>query len=45
MLTVSNLSKQFGDRLILDRISFVINAGDRVGLVGPNGAGKSTLLA
>lgn len=45
MLTVSNLSKRFGDHLVLDRISFSINRGDRIGLVGPNGAGKSTLLA
>ena len=45
MLTVSDLSKRHGDRLVLDRISFSVNPGDRVGLVGPNGAGKSTLLA
>jgi ATP-binding cassette subfamily F protein 3 len=45
MLAVSGLSKRFGDRLILNKISFVVNAGERVGLVGPNGAGKSTLLA
>jgi ATP-binding cassette subfamily F protein 3 len=45
MLAVSGLTKRFGDRLILNNISFVVNAGERVGLVGPNGAGKSTLLA
>ncbi len=45
MLTVSDLSKRHGDRLVLDRVSFVVNPGDRIGLVGPNGAGKSTLLA
>jgi ATP-binding cassette, subfamily F, member 3 len=44
MLTVSNLSKRYGDDLVLDRVGFTINAGERVGLIGPNGAGKSTLL-
>ena len=44
MLSVSNLSRSFGGRTILDSISFVINPGDRIGLIGPNGAGKSTLL-
>ena len=44
MLTVHNLTKRYGDDLVLDRISFTINVGERVGLVGPNGAGKSTLL-
>lgn len=45
MLTVNDLSKHHADRLILDRISFTLNFGERIGLVGPNGAGKSTLLA
>ena len=44
MLEVSNVSKSFGDTLVLDRVSFVVNAGERVGLIGPNGAGKTTLL-
>src|SRR5215212_5604623 len=44
MFTVSGLTKRYGDELVLDRISFTINAGERVGLVGPNGCGKSTLL-
>ena len=45
MFTATNLSKRFGDDLILDSISFSLNRGDRIGLVGPNGAGKTTLLA
>jgi ATP-binding cassette subfamily F protein 3 len=44
MLQVSNLSKAYGGEIILDRVSFVINHGDRIALVGPNGCGKTTLL-
>ena len=44
MFTVNHLSKRYGDNLILDSVSFVLNDGDRIGLVGPNGSGKSTLL-
>jgi ATP-binding cassette subfamily F protein 3 len=44
MLQVSNLSKTYGDDVILEDVSFVVNPGQRVGLVGPNGCGKTTLL-
>lgn len=44
LLTVRGLAKSYGAIEVLQSISFVINAGDRVGLVGPNGVGKSTLL-
>ena len=44
MLKVSNLAKRFPDGLIFEKVSFVLNAGEKVGLVGPNGSGKSTLL-
>jgi ATPase subunit of ABC transporter with duplicated ATPase domains len=44
MLQASNISKHFGDVHILNKISFIINAGDRMGLIGPNGCGKTTLL-
>ena len=45
MLTVSELSKSFGGRLLFEDVSLQVNRGDRIGLVGPNGAGKSTLFS
>lgn len=44
MLTVNRLSKTYADNVILKDVSFVVNAGERAGLVGPNGCGKTTLL-
>lgn len=44
ILTVTELSKQFAEKVILDKVSFQLAARDRVGLVGANGSGKSTLL-
>jgi macrolide transport system ATP-binding/permease protein len=43
-LSVSNISKTYGFHSVLNNISFVLNAGERIGLVGANGVGKSTLL-
>ena len=44
MLTVSNLSVQFGKRILFDDVNIVFNQGNCYGIIGANGAGKSTLL-
>ena len=44
MIQLSSLTKSFGDRVLLDSVSWQIDDRERVGLSGPNGAGKTTLL-
>jgi len=44
MIQLFDLTKSFGDRTLLDHVTWQIDARERVGLCGPNGAGKTTLL-
>lgn len=44
MITASDIYIQYGDRILMNHISFTIGTRDKLGLVGRNGAGKSTLL-
>lgn len=44
LVKIQEVSKSFGDQIVLANINFYINVKERIGLVGPNGAGKTTLL-
>ena len=44
MIEVKHLTKQYGDKLAVNDISFTVEDGEILGLLGPNGAGKSTTM-
>jgi ATP-binding cassette ChvD family protein len=44
VIEVKNLSKGYGDKLLIDKLSFSLPPGGIVGIIGPNGAGKTTLF-
>jgi ATP-binding cassette subfamily F protein 3 len=44
LIQLTALTKTFGERVLLDQVTWTVDDGDRVGLCGPNGAGKTTLL-
>lgn len=45
MIEIKNLSKKYGDKFVVDNVSFNINKGKITSFIGPNGAGKSTVLS
>ncbi len=45
MITINNLSKNYGKKILFENITLNINRGEKIGLIGPNGAGKSSLFS
>ncbi|PJI08997.1 MULTISPECIES: ABC-F family ATP-binding cassette domain-containing protein [Clostridium] len=44
LITLENISKNYGEKVLLNKVSLSINQGDKIGVIGINGTGKSTLL-
>ena len=44
MISINNLSKNYGKKILFENINLTINRGEKIGLIGPNGSGKSTLF-
>ena len=44
VLELDEVTKRYGERTLIDRFSYLVGPGERIGIVGPNGSGKSTLL-
>lgn len=44
ILSIENMSKSYGEKILFESLSIHMNQGDKVGLIAPNGSGKSTLL-
>ena len=43
-LRADNLTSHYGEKVLFEDVSFLINEGDRIGLIGTNGSGKTSLL-
>jgi macrolide transport system ATP-binding/permease protein len=43
-LSLVDVTKRYADHLVLDRVTFTVKPGEKLGIIGDNGSGKSTLL-